>query len=168
MEHDIYIFDEITQTDAANIISDLNKLNFNDTKNINIYICCCGGDLYGCFAILNHFTYIRKKYGVHITTYGTGQVASAGFFLFLLGDTRILYPMTRVFVHEHINYEEPEMTYSERKISNKEDDVVHRMYVDYISERLNIPNKDVVELLQKNKNLSDSEINIYKITNKEL
>jgi len=168
MTQDIYIFDELTQTDAGNIISDLVKLDLNNVTNINIYMCCCGGDLYGCFAILTYITEIRKKYGIHVTTYGMGQVASAGFFLFLLGDTRILYPMTRVFVHEHINYEEQEMTHSERKVAGKEDDIVHRMYVDFISERLNMPNKDIVELLQKNKNLSDSEIKNYNVTTQEL
>ena len=112
--------------------------------------------------MIDAVNFVRETFGIKVTTFGLGEVASSGFFLFLLGDTRVLFPNCRAFVHEHIA---PigEQTYGERKRDDKDQKVLYTMYVDYCANRLQISNTKVRNLLKKNRFLTNKELVTYGI-----
>lgn len=164
----IHVIGEVNENTTENITKELIETNWKEDniKELHIYICSEGGYLRDCFAIIDLIEDIREKDDIIIRTYGLGEVASAGFFIFLLGDERILYPSCRVFVHEHITIGD-EKTYGERiKADKTEEKEVYDNYVNFTAERLNITNTKAKNLLRKNKWLTKKEVKNYNIHRK--
>jgi ATP-dependent protease ClpP protease subunit len=127
-------------------------------NTLHITINSEGGILVDCFALIDMIEIYKARYKLHIVTCGTGMIASAGVFLFLLGDTRILTENCRVFVHEHITVDQ-EQTYSERLRSDKtEQKDIYKIYFNYAMKKLGLPKKKVVSFLKKNNWLTKKEI----------
>jgi len=164
----IFIIGEVNENTTSEIVRELIDINWDEEeiKELNIYVSSQGGFLSDCFAIMDLVLSLKKEHNLKIKTYGLGEVASAGFFLFLLGDNRVLYPRCRVYVHSHITMGE-EKTYVERiKADKNEEKELYNNYVIYMSEQLGISTTKAKNLLKKNKWLSKKEIRDYNI-NKE-
>lgn len=161
-----YIFGEINEAVSLELTKELIETDWfgDEVEELHLYICSEGGYLRDCFAIIDLIQMIRSQFNVKVITFGLGEVASAGFFIFLLGEQRILYPNCRVFVHEHITMGSEQQTYGERlKADKTEEKEVYDNYVRYTSERLDITIKKAKNLLKKNKWLTDKEIKLYQI-----
>lgn len=167
----IYIFGEINENISREVVSDIVETNWDkdNIKTINIFICSEGGNLSDCFAIIDTIELLKESKGIIVITHGLGEVVSAGFFLFLLGDIRILYPSCRVFVHEHITIGAECQTYGERiKQDKTEERRIYKMYVDYIARRLNITGKRAKNLVAKNDWLTRAQLTEYNVIPKEV
>jgi len=165
----IYVIGEVNENTTECITKELLETDWtaDNVKELHIYICSEGGYLRDCFAIIDIIEGIRARHDILIRTYGLGEVASAGFFIFLLGDERILYPSCRTFVHEHITIGD-EKTYGERiKADKTEEKEVYDNYVKFTSDRLGITSIKAKNLLRKNKWLTKKEVRNYNI-HKEL
>lgn len=130
--------------------------------NLNVYIASEGGYLKDCFAMIDAFDFVRETFGITITTFGLGEVASSGFFLFLAGDIRIMFPNCKAFVHEHIA-PMGEQTYGERKRDDKDQKVLYDMYVQYCARRMEISPTKTKNLLKKNRFLTAKELVSYNV-----
>lgn len=160
------IFGEIGDDTAAALIPQLMDLEFEKEKikKINLYICSEGGYLPQCFAIIDFITSLKYQHNLTIHTYGLGEIASGGFFLFLLGDKRDLFPSCRIFVHEHITVDEEPQTYSDRiKADKTTEKELYQIYLNYTANRLGITKQKARRLLAKNKWLSKKDIENYNI-----
>lgn len=165
----LYVVGEVNENMSSDVIKEIIESDWSEDniKELHIYICSEGGYLRDCFAIIDLIQQIREQFGITIRTYGLGEVVSAGFFIFLLGDERHLFPSCRVFVHEHIT-EGAEQTYGERiKADKTEEREVYENYARYTSERLGLSLRKAKNLLKKNKWLTKQEVKSYNI-NKEL
>lgn len=161
----LYIFGEINESISQETTKELIETDWigEEISELQIYVCSEGGYLRDCFAIIDLVQAIREQFDIKISTYGLGEVASAGFFIFLLGETRVLFPSCRVFVHEHITMGS-EQTYGERiKADKTEEKEVYDKYVKYTSDRLEVTITKAKNLLKKNKWLTDKEIKNYGI-----
>lgn len=165
----ITIFGEINYDIAETILNDLIEEEWDDNQNnLDIYIYSEGGFLSACFAIVDIINMFKIKHNIKITTYGVGEIASAGFFLFLLGDNRILYPSCRVFVHEHITIDAESKTYSEKlKEDRTIEKEIYEMYVAYTMTQLSCTKQKAKKLLAKNKWLNKKEIKQFNILGNE-
>ena len=67
-------------------------------KHYTIHITSSGGDAYGCTVMINHIQKLKKK-GIKFTTIIDGKGYSAGFFLFMMGDERIMTPGSLLMIH---------------------------------------------------------------------
>ena len=164
----IYIIGEVNENTTSEIVREIIDINWDEEniKELNIYISSMGGFLSDCFAIIDLILQIKKDHELIVNTYGLGEVASAGFFLFLLGDARVLYPNCRVYVHSHITIGD-EKTYIDRiKADKTEEKELYNNYVAYMAQQLNVSTTKAKNLLKKNKWLTKKEIRDYNI-NKE-
>jgi ATP-dependent protease ClpP protease subunit len=160
----IYIIGEIDQEVANSTITSLLDTNWEKVKEIHLYITSQGGYLYDCFAIIDLLLHIKNKYNIKIYTYGLGEVASAGFFIFVAGDERIIFPSCRVFVHTHITINNAPETYQDRiKADKNEEKEIYDNYVKYTAKRLSLSIAKSKNLLKKSKWLSKKEIKDYNI-----
>lgn len=158
---------EVNETMSKDIISEVLQTDWEKIKQVHLYISSEGGYLHDCFSIIDTLEILRACYKFNIVTFGLGEIASAGLFLFMLGDKRILYPSCRVFVHEHITVSS-EQTYSERLRADKgEETLVYNNYVDYTSRKLGLSKTKTKTLLKKNKWLTEKEIKNFNITTEE-
>lgn len=165
----LYIMGEVNENTTTEVTREIIESDWSgdNIRELHIYICSEGGYLRDCFAIIDLIRQIKKQFNITVRTYGLGEVASAGFFIFLLGDERQLFPSCRVFVHEHITVG-TEQTYGERiKADKTEEKEVYDNYVRYTAECLDISTRKVKNLLKKNKWLTQQEIKTYGI-NKDL
>lgn len=165
----IYIFDDITNDTALDIISGLNSIDFT-TENINalkININTNGGSLMDCFAIIDCVEKIKYQYNLFIITEGWGSVVSAGFFLFLLGDERILNKSALIYVHEHITTQPVDVTYSKKVQEDRIEKHLNDMYCDWVGTRLGIQKQKARELLKLDKWLDGETIAEFGITTQE-
>lgn len=161
----LYIFGEINEAISQEVTQELIETDWRgeEIQELQLYICSEGGYLRDCFAVIDLVQAIKDRFQIKVYTYGLGEVASAGFFIFLLGEKRVLFPSCRVFVHEHITLGS-EQTYGERiKADKTEEKEVYDKYVKYTSERLELGIKKAKNLLKKNKWLTDKEIKLYNI-----
>jgi ATP-dependent protease ClpP protease subunit len=156
------IEDKLLKETLINLWDDINIIE-KKVKLLNIFIQTDGGDLHSCFALLDAIEYLKEQTGFKINTFGIGKVVSAGFFLFLLGDYRVLFPSTRMYVHEHLVIGDECSPFSERIKSLEEDKAVYDIYLNYTKRRLGIGEKRVKALLKKNKWLTRKEIIKYNI-----
>lgn len=162
-EISILIDGEINETTSHDLIQELLSINWEDKKVINLYIFSQGGYLDHCFAIIDMLLDIKEKYNVTINSFGLGEVASAGFFIFICGDKRKLYPSCRVYVHTHITLY-TDQTYYERIKSDKTDEKeVYDNYLQYTATQLNISTARTKNLLKKQKWLTKKEIADYNV-----
>lgn len=161
----IYIIGEINEDVANDTVTALLSADWNSgIKELHLYITSKGGYLTDCFAIIDILEDIKEKYNIKIFTYGLGEVASAGFFIFIVGDIRKLFPSCRMFVHTHITVGN-EKTYEERIKDNKTGEKeIYDNYLKYTSLRLNISTITAKKLLKKNKWLTQKEIRDFNIT----
>jgi ATP-dependent protease ClpP protease subunit len=67
-------------------------------KHYTIRINSNGGDAYACTIIANHIKKLQKQ-GIKFTMVVDGKAYSAGFFLFMLGDERIMSPGSLLMLH---------------------------------------------------------------------
>lgn len=160
----LYLIGEINEEVSKDSIRYLFETNWTDEgiQALNVYINSEGGFLKDCFGIIDAINFVRKACGVTINTYGLGECASAGFFLFIVGDYRILFPNCKVYVHEHIA-DTIGATYGERKRDEKDQKVLYEMYVTYTANSLGISKTRVKNLLKKNRYLTDKELESYNI-----
>lgn len=161
----LYIIGEVNDGISNELIREMVEIDWeeNPIKELNIYINSQGGFLSDCFAIIDLIQEFKNKYNFIINTFGLGEVASAGLFLFLLGDNRFLFPSCRVFVHSHITVS-AEKTYDERiKEDNTDEKAIYNNYVEFMANRLNISTAKAKNLLKKCKWLTKKEIKDYNI-----
>ena len=160
----IYIIGEINEDVANDTITSMLGTNWKEVKELHLYITSQGGYLADCFAITDLLVHIRNKFGVKIFTYGLGEIASAGFFIFIAGDERLLFPSCRVFVHTHITINGEAETYQDRlKADKTEEKEVYDNYVKYTAEQLDLTIAKAKNLLKKSKWLNQKEIKDYNI-----
>jgi len=162
--YQIFIIGEVNAEMSKEIIRTLFEIDWkqDNVTNLNVYISSEGGFLSDCFAMIDAFQFIKDTFNVHISTFGLGECASAGFFLFLLGDTRILFPNCVVFVHEHLTVSS-ESTYSDIKRENKHSKTLYEMYVKYTSIRLGLSTTKIKNLLKRNRYLTCAELSKFNI-----
>jgi ATP-dependent protease ClpP protease subunit len=160
----IYIIGEIDETVANETISGLLAANWEEVKTLNLYITSPGGFLSACFAITDMLLFIKEKYGVKINTFGLGEIASAGFFIFIAGQKRKLFPSCRVYVHTHITINSDAETYDQRlKADKHEEKEVYDNYVTYTAQQLTLTIPESKRLLKKQKWLTRKEIEKFNI-----
>lgn len=161
----IYIIGEINDITANETITTLLDTKWEEgIKEIHLYVTSQGGFLSDCFAIIDLIMHIREKHGVTVYTYGLGEIASAGFFIFILGNVRKLFPSCRVFVHTHITINGNQETYQDRiKADKTEEKEVYENYMKYTAAQLNLSIAKSKNLLKKSKWLSKKEIKDYNI-----
>lgn len=166
-----YILGEL-DIDIENISKLIYEINeypdWNVTSTVNLFISSQGGDLHCTFAIIDLLEEKKRKYNVKFITHGLGCVGSGGFFLFLLGDERILYPKCRTYVHEHICVDSEELPFTLQELSHEEDKAINKIYTEWIASRLDITFKKAKELLVLNKWLTAEEISRFNIVTKAL
>lgn len=160
----IYIIGEINEEVANNTITTLLETDWSSgIKELHLYITSQGGYLADCFAITDLLLHVKSKYNLKIFTYGLGEIASAGFFIFIAGDERLIFPSCRVFVHTHITIDDGR-TYQERiKADKTEEKEVYENYVKYTSKQLTLSIAKAKNLLKKSKWLSQKEIKDYNV-----
>ena len=164
----LFIIGEINENVSRDIIRELFETDWQkeNINNLSIYIASEGGYLKDCFAMIDAIQFIRDTFGVHISTFGLGECASAGFFLFLIGDLRVLFPSCKIFVHEHITMTS-EKTYSDTKKEGKDAKALYEMYVEFTAGRLGISPTRVKNLLKKNRYLTSTELAKFNIITPE-
>jgi ATP-dependent protease ClpP protease subunit len=162
----LFLIGEVTSEMSKLAISELLETPWKkeNIKELHVIINSEGGFITDCFAIIDVIELLKKQFSLRVTTMGTGMIASAGFFLFLLGDVRVLTQNCRIFVHEHMAIEETEKTYSERLRSDKTDQKdTYETYLNYTMRRLNLPKRKARLLLRKNKWLNIKEMTTFGI-----
>ena len=92
----IYFFDEINESSACEAIRIIDKLEYDNKKDIRIVINSGGGNCYDGLALYDR---IRQS-GCNILTLGTGLVVSMALIIFLAGDERELTENARLLVHQ--------------------------------------------------------------------
>lgn len=165
----LYIIGEINEGTTAEILREVIETEWEEEKikEVEIYITSEGGYLKDCFAVIDIIQEYKKRYGLTIKTFGLGEISSSGFFLFLLGDYRYLYPSCRAFVHEHITMND-DRPYGERlKADRTEEKEVYVNYLSFTAERLGISLRKAKNLLKKNKWLTKKEIASYNLIKEE-
>jgi len=161
----LFIIGDIEDNMTKEILKSLlDDPDINDLKTLNIFIETIGGDLHCCFAILDAIEYLKEQIRFKINTFGIGKVYSAGFFIFLLGDYRKLFPSTRVFVHEHLILNDEASPFTAKLKEFEEDRNLHQIYTTYVMRRLDITSRQARTLLKKNKWLTTKDIEKYNIT----
>ena len=70
----------------------------DEVKDYHILINSRGGDAYALLGMINRVEYLQSQ-GAHITTESYGYAFSAGLFLFLSGDTRIIHKGSALMFH---------------------------------------------------------------------
>lgn len=166
----VCVFGEIGESTSSTVIPELLETNFieENIKELHLYICSEGGMLSHCFALIDFIQVLKRQHNLTVYTYGLGEIASGGFFLFLLGDKRVLFPNCRIFVHEHITIDREPQTYSDRlkedKTTEKE---LYETYINYTSTQLKVSNKRAKTLLAKNKWLTKRDIKSFNILGEE-
>lgn len=164
-----FIVGDVDETMAKEFLKFIFETDWlgEDYKELTIYIASEGGSLPYCFAIIDAINLVRESFNVHVTTFGLGETASAGFFLLISGDTRKLFPNCMVFVHEHLTVGSESSPYSERKRVDRDQDKIYAMYIEYTSKRLGITKEKARHLLKKNRYLKKSELIAYNIITRE-
>jgi ATP-dependent protease ClpP protease subunit len=159
----LYIIGEINECVANETVTALLETSWDEIKELHLYITSPGGYLADCFAIIDLLLHIKDKYDIKIFTYGLGEIASAGFFIFICGDERIIFPSCRVFVHTHITIGS-DQTYEERiKADKTEEKEVYDNYVKYTAKQLHLSIAKTRNLLKKCKWLTKKEVKDYNI-----
>lgn len=164
----IYLIGEVNEDMNREIIEELTSINYDNVDTLNIYISSSGGLLHDCFSMIDMFLFIKEAANCTINTFGLGCIASAGFFLFLLGDNRYLFPNCRVFVHEHISLGEEGKPYTKKLADLSEDKRLYKMYTTYVHDRLGVTINKAQTLLKKDSWLSDKEIIEFNINTGEI
>ena len=167
----LFIVGEVNDVMCSEVLKVIFQTDWAGDKisELTIYISSEGGSLPACFAIIDAIDFVRDTFGVHVTTFGLGETASAGFFLLINGDTRALFPNCMVFVHEHLTIDQsPSTSYSDRKRVDNDQDMIYAMYIDYTAKRLGITPTRVRGLLKKNRYLKKSELLNYNIITQDL
>lgn len=67
-------------------------------KHYTVYINTDGGDAYSCTAIINHVAKLQKQ-GIKFTMITDTKASSAGFFLWMMGDVRLMTPGSILMIH---------------------------------------------------------------------
>lgn len=172
MDKNLYVIGSI---DESTIQETLKTLLENDPDDdltgeneLTIYINSEGGYLFDCFAFIDLITLFKHQFNYKVNTIGLGEVASAGFFIFLLGDQRILTQNAKIFVHEHIVINETPAPYTEKLKEQHMEKDWNSMYTKYTAERLNIPISKARKLLKSNKWLTQKEVESYGIVTDKL
>lgn len=160
----LYIIGEINEDVSRNVLRAIFETDWEKEgiTNLSIYIASEGGYLKDCFAMIDAIDFVREAFGIKVTTFGLGEVASSGFFLFLAGDVRIMFPNCKAFVHEHIA-PMGEQTYGERKRDDRDQKVLYDMYVQYCAGRMGITTTKAKNLLKKNRFLTAKELVTYNV-----
>jgi len=98
----VYLFmSEVNQETCKDLISFILTKSWTRPrpKSLHIIICSPGGDLNAAFAVID----VMKGCPIPIHTTGLGQIASAGFMIFISGEKgrRVLTPNTSVMSHQY-------------------------------------------------------------------
>ena len=167
---EIHLIGDIDESALENVLSELSGKDDNKPgkkgDTVVLWICTTGGYLRNCFGIIDLVENYKRDKNIKVMTIGIGGIASAGFFLFLLGDERVLMPSCGVFVHEHIIVVEGEQTYSVRKKAEEDEKTLNKIYVSYAGRRLGLTKREVNVLLRKSRWLTKKEIKNYGLETK--
>ena len=88
-------------------------------RHYTVRITSSGGDAYGCTVMINHIAKLKRQ-GIKFTMIVDGKAYSAGFFLFMMGDERIMTPGSLLMIH----------TMEAQKVS--EGKVIPEMYLPFL------------------------------------
>lgn len=85
--------------DGENILAVLKEAQAVGITKVEVYMHRNhGGWLDGCFSACAALLWAKQN-GMHVTTFGTGVIASAAVPVFCMGDRRVLAPGTNVMIH---------------------------------------------------------------------
>ncbi|MGG0667674.1 ATP-dependent Clp protease proteolytic subunit [Lederbergia citrisecunda] len=128
-----------------NLEDDKNDISPEDRKNIKIYISSEGGEIIWCKKLLAAIE--NSKCKIETISEG-GQIASAGFIIFLAGDIRKLSRHSEPLYHNlSAGFEG---TYSEMKTQMAYYDKTQREMDEYIISRTSIPMKRLKKYRERN------------------
>jgi ATP-dependent protease ClpP protease subunit len=165
----LFAIGNVDEAMSESIIKDMVETDWETEPidQVHLYISSEGGFLHDCFAIVDIIQIFKKTHNFEVVTFGLGEIASAGFFLFLLGNNRILFPSCRVFVHEHITISN-EQTYGQRIKDDKgEETIIYNNYVNFTMNSLKLSKAKAKTLLKKNKWLTEKEIKTFNVITQE-
>jgi ATP-dependent protease ClpP protease subunit len=165
----LFIVGEVNEQMGLEVLKTIFETDWKNDgySELTIYISSEGGSLPSCFAMIDAINFVKEAFGVHVTTFGLGEAASAGFFLLLTGDTRAIFPNCMVFVHEHLTIAADAKSYSEIKKEDKDQDKIYSMYIEFTAQMLKISPRKVKALLKKNRYLTLKELKQYNIITSE-
>lgn len=126
-----------------------NDIIYDGYKELTIFINSLGGCCATCSAIVFLLRDLKKQ-GVHITTIGSGNVASAGAIIFMEGDHRYCMPDVDFMVHKPAIYNFGSLTEAELEERLKEiqkksiwDDYIKKIKLTKAQKKLYDGGKDV-------------------------
>lgn len=130
--YDFYITDNITEPDKyLELIQTLKSADPHDT--VFIYLNTRGGSLYTTIQILAAMTSSPAK----VVTCLEGEVCSAGTFLFLKGDTKIVNPHCTLMIHNYSQATQGKGNEIVSQVKYQEDyfdNLAHDIYGDFLTE----------------------------------
>lgn len=105
--HHIFLLsDEITNESVSPVIKFILERNLmpgrKKPKELKLIINSPGGDMYAAFSLIDTI----KGSPIPVTTYGLGQIASAGLLIFMSGSRRLITPNTSILSHQYSGYKE--------------------------------------------------------------
>jgi len=144
-----YLFDEVTEENCANIISEILTIN-KDPDNeepIHLYLTTPGGDAMAAMGLCDII--VSSKNPVY--TYAIGKAYSAGFFLLLAGHKKFATKNTQVMLHD-ISYE---ISGTPREIASENASSL-------------VASDMIMEFVKSRSKLSDEYINKVQVERKDL
>jgi len=165
--HNLYLIGDIDEAMNEKVITQLIEADLDENSEVNLFISSAGGCLHDCFAMIDLIEYQKSTIGYTVNTFALGEVCSGGFFMFIIGDNRVLFPKCRVYVHEHIVDGEDGQPYEKKMNALKEERILNKIYVQFVADSLGVEFKNAKKLLEKDKWLTDKEIEEFNITTME-
>lgn len=95
----IKIHEEFTMKMAKKVCSSMKHLFHQGKQEIWLSIDSPGGDVGAYFMILQTIVDLRQR-GVKINTYNKREASSAGAFLLMIGDRRVVHPGSTTMIHQ--------------------------------------------------------------------
>lgn len=145
----LYMFDEVTEENCANLVSEIVAINKDETNEdpIHLYLTTPGGDAMAAMGLCDII--VSSKNPVY--TYAIGKSYSAGFFLLLAGHKKYATKNTQVMLHD-ISYE-VSGTPMEIAAENASSLVASDMIMDFVKERSNLTDEYINKVQVERKDL---------------
>lgn len=96
----IYLYGKVNHRSAEKVVQDLLEVASSGLANptVDLHITSPGGYVDSMWAIVDAIE-SAKAAGVHVTTYASGLVASAGAMIFIAGSERLISPNAELLLH---------------------------------------------------------------------
>jgi ATP-dependent protease ClpP protease subunit len=149
---------DIVMSDGKILLSDFDSITIRkfleatkEVKDYHIILNTGGGSSLNCMTMINRIQRLQAQ-GAHITTEIIGYGMSAGTFVFLLGDERIVHEGSILLLHgagDQVGYERLDA----RKVCAAPEGR------EYLCDFLNMLDQSVIDLLREKTIMTDEEIN---------